>query len=177
MMHQPAIRFSISFQPPFNRAGRRTSNAAKNKTMKHLVILFFAITGFALAESPDATSLPSKLQGIASELFQALQEENIEKAISLFHPDSPNRATTQKSYEAAFPTTQISYELKDFSYIGKDDKFAVVRFTQSIGILELNGKKVTDPRRARLEIMMLFRPSGDSWKIWKSVEIERLPPQ
>lgn len=145
--------------------------------MKHLVILFFAITGVALAEKPDATSLPSKLQGIASELFQALQEENIEKSMSLFHPDAPNRAATQKSYETAFPSTQISYELKEFSYIGKDDKFAVVRFIQSIGILELNGKKVTDPRRARLEIMMLFRQSGESWKIWKSIEIERLAPQ
>ena len=112
--------------------------------MKHLVILFFSITGLAVAEPPDANSLPSKLQGIASELFQALQEENIEKSMSLFHPDAPNRAATQKSYETAFPSTQISYELKDFSYIGKDDKFAVVRFTQSIGILELNGKKVTD---------------------------------
>ena len=145
--------------------------------MKHLVILFFSITGLALAEPTDANALPTKLQGIVSELFQALQEENIEKSMSLFHPDSPNRAATQKSYETAFPSTQISYELKNFSYIGKDEKFAVARFTQSIGILELNGKKVTDPRRARLEIMMLFRPSGDSWKIWKSIEIERLPPQ
>lgn len=145
--------------------------------MKHLAILFFAITGFAVAGNPDSTSVPGKLQRIASELFQALQEEDIEKAMGLFHPDSPNRAATQKSYEAAFPASQISYELKDFSYIGKDDKFAVARFTQSIGILELNGKKVTDPRKGRLEMIMLFRLSGDSWRIWKSVEIERLPPQ
>ncbi len=151
--------------------------SVENQTMKHIVVLFFSITGLSLAESPDKESLPNKLQGIVSDLFRALQEENIEKSMNLFHPDSPNRAATQKSYEAAFPSNEFSYELKEFSYIGKDEKFAVARFTQSIAILEFNGKKVTDPRRASLEVMMLFRKSGDSWKIWKSIEIERLVPR
>ena len=57
--HQPAISFSISFQHPFNRAGRRTSNVKRKTTdMKKTLITI----GLCLAMAPlvSATSpIPS----------------------------------------------------------------------------------------------------------------------
>ena len=125
--------------------------------MKHLILVSFMFTGFVNAEEPNATSLPETLKGIASSLFKALQDENIEKCMGLFHPDSPNRSSTQQKYESTFPSNEFVYELKEFSYFGKDEKFAAARFIQSFGIRELNGKKVTDPRMATVEMMMLFK--------------------
>jgi len=143
--------------------------------MKYM-ILFLAFITFPAIGVADETALSKKLEEVTKGMFKALQEEDIETSMGFFHPDAPNRELTKQAYESKFPTTQLTYELSEFSYFGKDEKFAAARVIQRIGILEINGKKVEDPRKATLEFMILFKRSGDSWKVWKSLEIERQNP-
>ncbi len=145
--------------------------------MKQLFLILSLVVTSAFADTPASSSPEKTLKGIVSGLLDALQDEDIDKCMAFFHPKAPNRTHTKQQYQSKFPTMELTFELTEFSYYGKDDKFAVARFTQKMGILEFNGQKFPDSRKGTVEMMVLFKQSGDDWKIWKSLEIDRKNPK
>lgn len=95
---QPAIRFSISFQHPFIRAGGRTSNVQKNLNpllmIKHLISIAFTI--FALIPAAIAADADISAQ-FTRNLRAAITEKDNQKLEALIYSEGASPADKQRT--------------------------------------------------------------------------------
>jgi hypothetical protein len=140
-----------------------------------VVALGLAVTSaatIALAQQPSAEQ---QIQNALLTYFAGMQEESIEKCLSVYHGDGPGRMPAEQSMRNLFPVTDFTYEVRDVKILGGDERYAAVRFknfTKLVG----EPKIVVNKKESLTEMLAVFRPGADgSWKLWTMTMLESEP--
>jgi hypothetical protein len=103
----------------------------------------------------------------------ASRNEDLAAALRTIHPKSPGYAYTEKTSRALFDKYDLEYKVVRFTFIGRDDPYAVARVilrTANRGTTSKFSNNTTDS-------MMTFRLDGPTWKLWtqSTLEVDEAP--
>ncbi len=142
----------------------------------------FLVAALGLIGASAATIVmaqqPSAQQQIENALrtyFAGMQEESLDKCMSVYHGDGPGRMPAEQTMRNIFPNTDFTYELRDIKILGGDDRYAAVRFKNYTKLVGEPKIPVTK-KESLTEMLAVFRPGVDgSWKIWTMTLLENDP--
>ncbi|MCD4823657.1 MAG: hypothetical protein K8S55_03555 [Phycisphaerae bacterium] len=126
-----------------------------------------------MAKKSTPTRLP-KTEDVAAAVkktleknLEAMEKEDLAMTMSTVHPQSPVYAPNKKITKKLMEVYDLKYEIVSFSYIGRDNLYAVVRVKQK-------ATKVKGPafRNNMLDAMHIFRKDKGVWKIWQTTILE-----
>jgi hypothetical protein len=103
----------------------------------------------------------------------ASRNEDLTAALRTIHPKSPGYAYTEQTSRALFDKYDLDYKVVRFTFIGRDDPYAVARVilrTANRGTASKFANNTTDS-------MMTFRLDGPVWKLWtqSTLEVDEAP--
>ncbi len=120
------------------------------------------------ADLPAAAGLDVK-RALEAQI-EALNGEDPDAVMALFHPQAPGHAQIRRSLVELFRARDLRYALEDYRFVAEDRPYAYARCVQSTHALD-----GSEPPR-RLEQLFVFRREGERWKFWTSVVLSDLTP-
>ena len=123
----------------------------------------------AATTKPTNPQLAEDLKCALRENLKGIEQEDIEQAMSVIHPDSSIFKPTKKLTEQLFERYDLDYELVSAHLVGWDDDYAVLRAVQ---ITRARGEKSFPFRDNKLDAMHVFRKHGKKWKCWQTTILE-----
>jgi hypothetical protein len=95
--------------------------------------------------------------------MEGLNAQDIDKVMSVLHPDSPSYEMSRRMTLLGF-RANATYALTHFRRIGGDGVYEVARVTQ-----ETKTPEGSPAPGGALDSLMVFRRDGEDWKIWQTV--------
>ncbi len=130
--------------------------------------------GSAPAQEGPPSNLPSPVDGALraalDEQVEALNAEDPDAVVALFHSEAPNFREVRRSLVELFRARDLRYKLDAYRFVAEDRPYAYARCTQTTEPLDGKG----DARR--VEQLFVFRRSGDEWRFWTSALLRELDP-
>lgn len=145
------------------------------RSLSVAVVVLALVGGYVATNSHAQQTAEQQLQNVLLTYFQGMQEENLDKCMSVYHGEGPGRGGAEQSMRGLFPVTDFTYEVRDFKILGGDDRYATVRFknyTKLVG----EPKIVVQKKESLTEMLAVYRPGADgSWKLWTMTLLENDP--
>ena len=141
----------------------------KIKLMTPKIYWLFAIAlSIACVSSCYAEADPTAeaIKSVAERTVAALQEEDLDAAISTIHSQSPTVLLSKKSLPDLFENYDINTELLSFAYIGQNEDYAVAR-TKTRYI------KASGPffQNQEVDTITVYRQENGDWKVWNQIHL------
>jgi len=158
---------------PYGAQGAPRLNAdvrqRKIKLMTPKIYWLFAIAlSIACVSSCYAEADPTAeaIKSVAERTVAALQEEDLDAAISTIHSQSPTVLLSKKSLPDLFENYDINTELLSFAYIGQNEDYAVAR-TKTRYI------KASGPffQNQEVDTITVYRQENGDWKVWNQIHL------
>lgn len=126
------------------------------------LVLLFSVTGDAAGND-----IQNAINSVVIRNVQAVQAENLDAVMKTIHTQSPGYLTTKQQLAPLFDNYDLKYEILSFTYIGRDNQYAVARVKQST-------QKLSGPafRNNILDMVQVFRQEKGQWKFWNQVILE-----
>jgi hypothetical protein len=116
-------------------------------------------------------ALPSNTKQVLSKAIDdqllALNAEDPDRVMALFHPRAPGLKQTRKSLVGMFRALELRYTLVSKHYVGVDEPYAYMRVIQ-----ETRGGNV---KPSRSESLFVFKRKERAWLFWTSVVLDKQP--
>lgn len=127
--------------------------------------------GVLRAQDPQPTG-PSNAQAVCESLVKqqlsALNLENPDGVMLVFHPEAPNRLELQRTLVQQFRLRDLRYELLSLHFVAEDGPYAYMRMRQIV-----DGSREQTPFKGETEMLLVFRKSLRGWKAWTSVRLQQ----
>ena len=110
------------------------------------------------------TSLDIKKAILAN--FEHTQNEDAAAVMGDIHSQSPAYLATQQMLQQLFPAYNLTYELLNFEFIGKDNEYAYAKVKQRT-------TKISGPafQNNEIDVLMIFKKENGLWKIWTQANL------
>ena len=94
------------------------------------------------------------------------QNENMDKAMSSLHSQSPSYMPTKNMLKNVFGNYDLKYTLESYKYIAYDGDLAYVRVKQST-------TKISGPsfHNNVIDAVQAYRKENGQWKLWSQMNI------
>ena len=126
------------------------------------LVLLFSVTVHAAEDD-----IQNAIKSVVIRNVQAVQAENLNAVMKTIHTQSPGYLTTKQQLAPLFDNYDLKYEILSFTYIGRDDQYAVARVKQSTR--EISGPAF---RNNILDMVQVFRQEKGQWKFWNQAILE-----
>lgn len=116
-------------------------------------------------------ALPSNTESVLSKALSrqlaALNGEDPDQVMALFHPQAPGLEESRRGLVTMFRTYDLQYTLDAKHYVGVDEPYAYMRIVQTT-----RGAKL---KASRTEQLFVFKRHQRDWMFWTSVVLEKRP--
>jgi len=126
-----------------------------------LAAMFFLPCGLAQAEDAQASDVINQVKGVVIANLEATHSEDIAATLATIHTQSPAYITTKQQLQILFDSYDLSYELKDYRFIGIDGEYAIARVEQVTR--KISGAQFQDNE---IDMIQIFRKEQGQWKYW-----------
>ena len=127
--------------------------------------------GVLRAQDPQPAG-PSNTQVVCESLVKqqmsALNLENPDGVMLVFHPEAPNRLELQRTLVQQFRMRDLRYKLLSLHFVAEDGPYAYMRMVQIV-----DGSREKTPFKGESELLLVFRKSTRGWKAWTSVRLRQ----
>ncbi len=128
----------------------------------------FALLGLWTADAQQE-ALPSNTSTVLTKALEAqiaaLNSEDPDAVVSLFHPRAPGLKESRKGLVEMFRRYDLNYTLDQKHYIGVDGRYAYMRVIQTT--------RGGNMRPTRSEQLFVFCRAGKEWKFWTSAMLRK----
>ena len=125
--------------------------------------------GVLRAQDPQPAG-PSNAEVVCASLVKqqlsALNLENPDAVMLVFHPEAPNRLELQRTLAQQFRLRDPRYKLLSLRFVAEDGPYAYMRMRQLV-----DGSRERTPFKGETELLLVFRKSLRGWKAWTSVRL------
>lgn len=125
--------------------------------------------GVLRAQDPQPAG-PSNAEVVCASLVKqqlsALNLENPDAVMLVFHPEAPNRLELQRTLAQQFRLRDLRYKLLSLRFVAEDGPYAYMRMRQLV-----DGSRERTPFKGETELLLVFRKSLRGWKAWTSVRL------
>jgi hypothetical protein len=134
--------------------------------IRNMVIISFVLL-FSVTVHAAENDIQNAINSVVIRNVQAVQAENLDAVMKTIHTQSPGYLTTKQQLQPLFENYDLKYEILSFTYIGRDNQYAVARVKQST-------QKLSGPafRNNVLDMIQVFRQEKGQWKFWNQVLLE-----
>ena len=144
---------------------------------RHIARCALALSFLALgAHAGDPVRLADaenkKFREIFNKSLEAFNAEDLDKAIKLWHPESPYRDQESKRLEATFKTQNQELGLAKLKIVGEDEDFVFAKLSLT---LSDRGTPLSEPAQ-RAESLVTFRRQRSVFKIWGVLSLTAKAP-
>lgn len=120
------------------------------------------------AQDPQPSNTAQVLRGLIERQTKALDAEDPDKAMAVFHPKAPGVNQIRATLVRQFALNDDSFKLVKTHYVGQDGKWAYMRSVQTITGVREQKKFVT-----AVEELLVFRRHGREWRAWTSARLDQ----
>jgi len=149
---------------------------------RRLLVALLPLLGALLAtlavgqEEPGREAGPTNASTLLAEALteqvSALNAEEPERVMALFHPDAPNLEEVRASLVGMFRAQDLRFTLDEQHFVGVDGRYAYVRCLQTT---RAPASAAGPPAVSRSEQLFVFRRLGPGWRFWTSAVLESGP--
>ena len=140
----------------------------KRAALVFLACILLTVPGGAQDQEPQPSNTAQVLQKLVERQTSALDHEDPNKVMALFHPKAPGLKEIRATLVQQFARYDDSFHLEKTHYVGEDGKWAYMRAIQTI-----RGVRKQTPFVTAVEELLVFRRSGREWRAWTSVRLEQ----
>lgn len=146
------------------------------KTFAFAAAAALALGGAALWGPPAAaqgqmgpSNTEVECRRVIEQQMSALNVENPQGAMMLFHPKCPDRDGMLRSLVDQFRRYDLRYKLKEAVFIGEEPgTYAYMRVKQTV-----DGSHEKRPFKGETELLLVFRKDKNGWKAWTSAHLSQ----
>ncbi len=118
-----------------------------------------------LGHCTTAEEVDEHLKRIIHQHYQALQQKDLDTALSLVHTESETYHGLKTGQPSMFKRFDYHYELSDIKYLGNDGNYAY----QSLKLKKTHqGEKVTEYDNTLSDLVVVYAKQDSNWRIWTS---------
>ena len=131
-----------------------------------MVVISFVLL-FSVTVHAAENDIQNTINSVVITNVQAVQAENLDAVMKTIHTQSPGYLTTKQQLQPLFDNHDLKYQILSFTYIGRDNQYAVARVKQST-------QKLSGPafRNNVLDMIQVFRQEKGQWKFWNQAILE-----
>ncbi|MCG6980304.1 MAG: hypothetical protein LJE88_02745 [Deltaproteobacteria bacterium] len=131
-----------------------------------MVVISFVLL-FSVTVHAAENDIQNTINSVVITNVQAVQAENLDAVMKTIHTQSPGYLTTKQQLQPLFDNHDLKYQILSFTYIGRDNQYAVARVKQST-------QKLSGPtfHNNVLDMIQVFRQEKGQWKFWNQAILE-----
>jgi hypothetical protein len=126
----------------------------------------------ALAPAQDPAG-PSNAEvicvGLVKQQISALNVENPQGVMLVFHPEAPNRNELHRTIVEQFRRKDLRFKLVSSHFVAEDGKWAYMRVVQQVS----GGHTSPKPFKGETEELLVFKRYKHMWKAWTSARLSQ----
>lgn len=134
--------------------------------------LFLPLFNVNAAEQNNDDDISAQLLSAYRTNLEGMAQKNIDKVLSVLHPQSPAYEKTKNTLANAMQSLNLSYKIVGLQYMGRTGEYAVIRIIQQTYKTGGTGA-FTDNMMDALQIFKL--DSDGKWKLWASCVLQSTP--
>lgn len=136
------------------------------------LLLASLLATLAVGQEVGPSNAATVLGQSLSEQVSALNAEDPDRVMALFHPDAPNLDEVRASLVGMFRAQDLRFTLEEQHFVGVDGRYAYVRCVQTT---RAPATAAGPPAISRSEQLFVFRQLGSGWRFWTSAVLESGP--
>ncbi|MGE0712557.1 MAG: nuclear transport factor 2 family protein [Planctomycetota bacterium] len=106
-------------------------------------------------------------EALVKQQVSALNVENAQGVMMVFHPEAPNRQELLQTLTQQFRKLDLRYKLLETHFVAEDGDYAYLRVREHV-----DGSHEQRPFQGETEDLLVFKRHQHTWKAWTSARLD-----